>query len=164
MHITHTICTIQTYHTYQYKQYMQIHIDTYQNWPIPLNKYNTSHIYNTYKYISIHANTCTYQMSVHTNTYQYLQYIPNTIHTNTNHTTYHANTNTWWRIILICELNVVRVLPSYCQNGFNFLLIMTSNQSIIATKLTKDFCSNRFKSIRHGEYRSKIQTRNCRFF
>ena len=33
-----------------------------------------------------------YEMSVQTNTYQYLQYIPKTIHTNTYHNTYHADT------------------------------------------------------------------------
>ena len=71
---------------------MPIHNDTYQCQPIPINTYNTCHMYKTYKYISIQANTCTYHMSVHANTYQYLQCIPKTIHTNIYHNTYHANT------------------------------------------------------------------------
>ena len=33
-------------------------MDTYQYRPIPINMYNTYHVYNTYKYISIHATTC----------------------------------------------------------------------------------------------------------
>ena len=59
---------------------------------IPINMCNIYHMHNTSKYVSIHANTCTDWMSVHTNTNQYLQYIPRLIHMNTYHNTYHAST------------------------------------------------------------------------
>ena len=74
----YTSIHINTDHHMQYKPVHTIciiHADTvilictFQYRPIPINMYNTYHVYNTNKYIQIHTNHSTQYI----NTYQYKQ-------------------------------------------------------------------------------------------
>ena len=95
------------YNTCQYIwilwEYLLIHICTFQYRPIPINAYNTYHMYNTNKYIQICPNIDHYiqYIHIHINTCNTCQYT--LIHINadeylsmhTIHTIYTIHTNTY---------------------------------------------------------------------
>ena len=123
IHLTH----INTDHHTQYKPicmntyytclYTVIHICTFQYRQIPINTYNTYSMYNTYKYILIpintdhyikylsiqakHANTQQSQLyiTMQTNTYQNVQYIPYVQYIPQHGPDSFTKTNEKWRFI-----------------------------------------------------------------
>ena len=93
---------------------MLIHTCTFQNRPIPVNTYNTCHMYNTYKYIHVSLFT---QPAPHTNTYQYRPL--HTIHIYTYHTCQytliHINTNQYLSIQTIRTICTIHTNTYQCR-------------------------------------------------